>query len=94
MSRATWHNKIAAKLFHVHYYRKLAKFLIYINIINLGLLIAMGLIFVNRGVSDYYASNGYMPPIVINAMDAANESSEPLLPVDNLEVIKPKAIVQ
>ncbi len=85
---------MAAKFFNVYYYRKLATFLIFINIINVGLLIAVGIVFLNRGDTDYYATNGYMPPIGIYAMNAANESAEPLLPADPPEIKQPKIGVQ
>ena len=94
MSRATWHKQIASKFFQVYYYRKLATFLIMINIINLGLLVAIGLIFIGRGEASYYATNGYMPPVLIYAMNTANEAETPLLPPDQVELIKPKTSVQ
>ena len=82
MSRAVWHRQIASKFFHVYYYRKLAKWLLLINILNLGLIIWIGYIFTSRNEPNFYATNGYMPPIEITAMNQANESAEALLPID------------
>lgn len=82
MSRETWRLIKQSKRFYVSTYRVTANTLIASIIINLILGFVIHFIYFSQPESDYYATNGAMPPIELTPMDSPNVTSVALLPSD------------
>lgn len=82
MSRETWSLIKQSKRFYVNTYRRAGSALFVSVAINLFLGFAVYYIYFNRPEPDFYATSGITPPIMLTAMDAANETSVALLAPD------------
>jgi intracellular multiplication protein IcmM len=94
MSRGQWDVIKQSKNFYISTYRKASTALIISAGLNVVLAFGMYFAYLNRPVTDYYATSGITPPIELQAMSAANSSSSPLLASDPVNTNDNKVIPQ
>lgn len=82
MSRGKWNRIKQSKFFYVRYYRKMSAWLILSIILNVVLCFGLIYSYLNKPTRTFYATDGVTPPILINPLAQANQSSEALLPPD------------
>ncbi|MGQ3892558.1 type IVB secretion system protein IcmM/DotJ [Legionella sp. CNM-4043-24] len=92
MSRGKWGRIKQARFFYVRVYRKLSSWLVYSILLNIVLCFAVIYSQLHKPVRTYYATDGVTAPIMLNAMERPNESSEALLPPDPMTETDTKLI--
>lgn len=82
MSAQTWAVIKRSKRFYVRTYRKLGSVLFGSAILNVILGLANTYVYLTMPESDFYATYGDTPPILLTALNSPNYSSTPLLADD------------
>jgi intracellular multiplication protein IcmM len=82
MRREVWRLLIASKQFHVRTFRFAETMLVFS--LAMSVLLGLGLCYAYLHIPErhYYVTNGEVPPTELTVMDAANNTSEPLLAND------------
>lgn len=92
MSRGTWNSIKESKWFYVRTYRRIGVWVLMMLLLNGVLLAFLAYSYLNRGIPDFYATNGYLVPIKLTPLTAPNYSTEALLPPDPADDMGQKAI--
>lgn len=82
MSRENWRIIKNKKMFYVTSYRRSCSILLFSLVFNMLLLTFIILSYASRGMPDFYATSGIIPPIQLAPLTSPNFSSEALLPPD------------
>lgn len=94
MSRETWLLIKQSKGFYVRSYRAVSSTLFLSLAINVALIAGIGYVYFTESDPDYYATNGVTPPVMLTAMGAANDTSVPMLPSEQMSDDNNKVIPQ
>lgn len=94
MSRGAWDSIKHSKWFYVSTYRRIIRWIFILLVTNVLLLAAVVYAHFTQAKPEYYATNGYMPPIMLTLLKTPNFSSEALLPPDPINNEVQKAIPQ
>lgn len=94
MNRDTWALIKKSKNFNVNIYRRGLVALIISMILGCILGLIVFYTYLKEPERDYYATNGAMPPIMLQALPAPNYSSNALLPPDPPTEAEDKLIPQ
>lgn len=92
MSRGDWDAIKKSKFFYVQSFRRLKKWIIFFQGLNILLCLLMGYFYWNRPQQVFYATNGETSPIRLAPLNAPNSSAEALLPPDPAEENEIKAV--
>lgn len=84
MSRLMWRSIIQSKSFYIRTYRLFCKLTIISLAFNLLMFLLVFYFYVNQSEPDYYATSGITPPVLLQALNVANDLSNPLLPPDQV----------
>lgn len=82
MSRGNWNRIKQSKAFYVNTYRRVMAGIVFSLAVNIILFVAIVYVYKSRQLPTFYATSGMTPPIELKALDAPNDTSEPLLPPD------------
>lgn len=82
MSKLVWRSIIESKSFYIRTYRLFCKLIIISLTFNILLFVAIIYLYINQAEPDYYATSGITAPVLLQALDVANDLSNPLLPPD------------
>ncbi len=83
MVRKSIESIIHSKNFYRDNFRKVTKLLLISLLISVCLLVGIYFLIISRGEEEYYATNGVTPPVLLQARDEPNMSSEPLIASDH-----------
>ena len=80
MGKTAWRELRGNKFFYVQLYRKALFFLLISLLINIVFALGVYYFYFMRPAPDFYASNGILQPVKLDARLVPNAKNEPLLP--------------
>lgn len=94
MSRRTWSLIKQSKRFYVRLYRRTINLLLVSVTLNVLLGLGIWQWHPDRPDSDFYATFGETPPVLLKAMETPNYQSVPLLPNDPSQDSDERTVLQ